>query len=160
MTLGDRLGRVRNFVLRAIGTLPGDDGQVKSLPARIIRVGHLLIRGYVDDDLAIHASSLTFVTFLASKWSYASGINHSSSRVPTYAPAHSAIAGVNTELTEPRVAWGCRRLATSSDAPLAVTASARLYSQNQRKTLSVTLANLLGCICSFLQRGDTCTKVA
>ena len=62
MTLGDRLGRFRNFVLRAIGTLPGDDGQVKSLPARIIRVGHLLIRGYVDDDLTIHASSLTFVT--------------------------------------------------------------------------------------------------
>ena len=61
MTLKERLGTIRNFVLRAIGALPGDD-QGGSLPARIIRVGHLLFRGYADDDLTIHASSLTFVT--------------------------------------------------------------------------------------------------
>ncbi len=62
MNVFRQIERVKAFVLRAIGTLPGDDGHVKSLPARIIRVGHLLIRGYVDDDLTIHASSLTFVT--------------------------------------------------------------------------------------------------
>ena len=62
MTLKDRLGRLREFVQHALGTLPGDDGQAKSLLARIVRVGHLLIRGYADDDLTIHASSLTFVT--------------------------------------------------------------------------------------------------
>ncbi len=61
MTLKERLGTIRDFALRAIGALPGDD-QGGSLPARIIRVGHLLFRGYVDDDLTIHASSLTFVT--------------------------------------------------------------------------------------------------
>ena len=61
MTLQERLGQVRNFALRAIGALPGDE-QGGSLPARIIRVGHLLFRGYRDDDLTIHASSLTFVT--------------------------------------------------------------------------------------------------
>ena len=61
MTVAGRLGRIREFVLRAIGALPGDD-QGGSLPARLGRVGHLLFRGYADDDLAIHASSLTFVT--------------------------------------------------------------------------------------------------
>ena len=61
MTLTERLGTIRDFALRAIGALPGDD-QGGSLPARIIRVGHLLFRGYADDDLTIHASSLTFVT--------------------------------------------------------------------------------------------------
>lgn len=61
MKLTERLGKIRNFALRAIGALPGDD-QGGSLPARIIRVGHLLFRGYADDDLTIHASSLTFVT--------------------------------------------------------------------------------------------------
>ena len=61
MRLQDRLGQFRNFALRAIGALPGDE-QGGSLPARLIRVGHLLFRGYVDDDLPIHASSLTFVT--------------------------------------------------------------------------------------------------
>ncbi len=61
MTLMEYMGKVRNFTLRAIGALPGDE-QGGSLPARLIRVGHLLFRGYVDDDLPIHASSLTFVT--------------------------------------------------------------------------------------------------
>ena len=64
MTLTERLGKVRDFALRAIGALPGDE-QGGSLPARLIRVGHLLFRGYVDDDLPIHASSLTFVTLAA-----------------------------------------------------------------------------------------------
>ena len=61
MTLNERLVAIRNFALRAIGALPGDD-QGGSLLARLIRVGHLLFRGYADDDLTIHASSLTFVT--------------------------------------------------------------------------------------------------
>ena len=61
MTLNERLVAIRNFALRAIGALPGDD-RGGSLPARLIRVGHLLFRGYADDDLTIHASSLTFVT--------------------------------------------------------------------------------------------------
>ena len=61
MRLMERLGRIQEFAMRAVGALPGDGGG-GSLPARIIRVGHLLFRGYADDDLTIHASSLTFVT--------------------------------------------------------------------------------------------------
>ena len=61
MKLLERFQKIKAFALRAIGALPGDD-QGGSLPARIIRVGHLLFRGYMDDDLTIHASSLTFVT--------------------------------------------------------------------------------------------------
>lgn len=61
MKLLERIDKTKAFVLRAIGALPGDD-QGGSLPARIVRVGHLLFRGYMDDDLTIHASSLTFVT--------------------------------------------------------------------------------------------------
>lgn len=61
MTLMERLGKIQEFAKRAVGTLPGDESG-GSLPARIIRVGHLLFRGYADDDLTIHASSLTFVT--------------------------------------------------------------------------------------------------
>ncbi len=61
MTLTERLGKIREFALRAVGALPGDE-QGGSLPARLIRVGHLLFRGYAEDDLPIHASSLTFVT--------------------------------------------------------------------------------------------------
>ncbi|MGD9612470.1 MAG: YihY/virulence factor BrkB family protein, partial [Kiritimatiellia bacterium] len=61
MTLQERFDQIKAFALRAIGALPGD-AQGGSLPARIIRVGHLLFRGYADDDLTIHAASLTFVT--------------------------------------------------------------------------------------------------
>jgi membrane protein len=62
MKLKERLNRIQEFIQRALGSLPGGDGYNKSLPARIIRVGHLLFRGYLEDDLTIHASSLTFVT--------------------------------------------------------------------------------------------------
>ena len=61
MTLQDRVNKIRKFTSRALVALPGDE-RGGSLPARIIRVGHLLFRGYMDDDLTIHASSLTFVT--------------------------------------------------------------------------------------------------
>ena len=62
MKLLERINKIKTFALRAVGKLPGPDGQIHSLPARIIRVGHLLFKGYIDDDLTIHASSLTFVT--------------------------------------------------------------------------------------------------
>lgn len=62
MKLNEYLGKARRFVQSAVGSLPGGDGYNESFPARLVRVGHLLFRGYVDDDLTIHASSLTFVT--------------------------------------------------------------------------------------------------
>lgn len=60
----EQIRRIQNFARRALGSLPGD-ATGGSLPARLVRVGHLLFRGYVDDDLTIHASSLTFVTLAA-----------------------------------------------------------------------------------------------
>lgn len=62
MTLKERLGKIQEFARRAVGEWPGGGVDNESFPARLIRVGHLLFRGYVDDDLTIHASSLTFVT--------------------------------------------------------------------------------------------------
>lgn len=62
MTLMGKIEKIKVFTLRAVGKVPGPDGQIQSLPARIIRVGHLLFKGYIEDDLTIHASSLTFVT--------------------------------------------------------------------------------------------------
>jgi membrane protein len=58
----ERLGKIREFAKRAVGDLPGGGVDNETFLARLIRVGHLLVRGYVDDDLTIHASSLTFVT--------------------------------------------------------------------------------------------------
>ena len=49
MTLQDRVNKIRKFTSRALVALPGDE-RGGSLPARIIRVGHLLFRGYMDDD--------------------------------------------------------------------------------------------------------------
>lgn len=54
--------KARAFVLRDVWNLPGGEQGHKGLLARLVRVGHLLFRGYIDDDLTIHASSLTFVT--------------------------------------------------------------------------------------------------
>lgn len=48
--------------MRDVWNLPGSEKGSMSFVARLVRVGHLLFRGYIDDDLTIHASSLTFVT--------------------------------------------------------------------------------------------------
>ncbi len=37
----------------------------KSLPIRLVRVGQLIIKGFTEDDLGVHASSLTFVTLMS-----------------------------------------------------------------------------------------------
>ena len=37
----------------------------KSLPIRLVRVGQLIIKGFTEDDLAVHASALTFVTLMS-----------------------------------------------------------------------------------------------
>ena len=37
----------------------------KSLPIRLLRVAQLIIKGFTEDDLAVHASSLTFVTLMS-----------------------------------------------------------------------------------------------
>jgi membrane protein len=62
MELRKRIEQVREFVLRDVWNLPGSEKGSMGILARFVRVGHLLFRGYIDDDLTIHASSLTFVT--------------------------------------------------------------------------------------------------
>ena len=62
MKFRDRLEKIRAFVIRDVWNLPGSEKGSMNFLARLVRVGHLLIRGYADDDLTIHASSLTFVT--------------------------------------------------------------------------------------------------
>jgi membrane protein len=62
MNLRERFDKIQAFVLRDVWNLPGSEKGSMSFVARLVRVGHLLFRGYVDDDLTIHASSLTFVT--------------------------------------------------------------------------------------------------
>lgn len=62
MNLRERFDKIQAFVLRDVWNLPGSEKGSMSFVARLVRVGHLLVRGYIDDDLTIHASSLTFVT--------------------------------------------------------------------------------------------------
>lgn len=62
MNLRKRIEKIQAFVMRDVWNLPGSEKGSMSFVARLVRVGHLLFRGYVDDDLTIHASSLTFVT--------------------------------------------------------------------------------------------------
>lgn len=37
----------------------------RSLPIRIVRIGQLIVKGFAEDDLAIHASALTFVSVMS-----------------------------------------------------------------------------------------------
>lgn len=62
MKVQERFEKIKAFVLRDVWNLPGSEKGSMSFLARLVRVGHLLFRGYIDDDLTIHASSLTFVT--------------------------------------------------------------------------------------------------
>lgn len=62
MNLRERFEKVQAFIMRDVWNLPGSEKGSMGFVARLIRVGHLLFRGYMDDDLTIHASSLTFVT--------------------------------------------------------------------------------------------------
>lgn len=62
MNLRERFEKIQAFVMRDVWNLPGSEKGSMSFVARLVRVGHLLIRGYIDDDLTVHASSLTFVT--------------------------------------------------------------------------------------------------
>lgn len=54
--------KVQSFVLRDAWNPNSSDARQHGLLARTVRVGHLLYRGYMDDDLTIHATSLTYGT--------------------------------------------------------------------------------------------------
>ncbi len=63
MTMKERWTNATTFVKRALQPWEIAEGEGKpGLLAKAVRVVYLLFRGYMDDDLFIHASSLTFVT--------------------------------------------------------------------------------------------------
>ncbi|MBU1693873.1 MAG: YihY/virulence factor BrkB family protein [Verrucomicrobia bacterium] len=58
--------RLKNFLLHGVwdadlSALPAG----RSLPIRIVRIAQLIVKGFAEDDLAIHASALTFVTLMS-----------------------------------------------------------------------------------------------
>lgn len=58
--------RLKNFLLHGVwdadlSALPAG----RSLPIRVVRIGQMIIKGFAEDDLAIHASALTFVTLMS-----------------------------------------------------------------------------------------------
>lgn len=58
--------RLKNFLLHGVwdadlSALPAG----RSLPIRMVRIGQLVVKGFAEDDLAIHASGLTFVTLMS-----------------------------------------------------------------------------------------------
>lgn len=62
----DKLREARKFVLHDVWSieLAGASG-ARGILSRIVRIGHLIARGYREDDLTVHAASLTF-SFLMS----------------------------------------------------------------------------------------------
>lgn len=54
--------KAQSFVMRDAWNLDSTDAKQHGLLARTVRVGHLLYKGYMDDDLTIHATSLTYGT--------------------------------------------------------------------------------------------------
>ena len=62
MKMGDMWRGVWNFVSRDAWNLDSSNARRHGVLARIVRVVHLLYRGYLDDDLTIHATSLTYCT--------------------------------------------------------------------------------------------------
>ena len=54
--------KVWRFVARDAWNPESSDARKHGVLARTVRVGHLLYKGYMDDDLTIHATSLTYGT--------------------------------------------------------------------------------------------------
>lgn len=63
MSIGERVKAGMDFIKRALQPGHAPSGtETPGFLARAVRVIHLLLKGYLDDDLIIHAASLTFVT--------------------------------------------------------------------------------------------------
>lgn len=62
MQLAEKIRKVRQFVLREVWNLPPQQDEKWGILGRIVRIGHLVVKGFNEDDLTIHASSLTFVS--------------------------------------------------------------------------------------------------
>ena len=58
--------RLRQFLLHDVWDIELSTLSAgKSLPIRLVRVAQLIIKGFTEDDLAVHASALTFVTLMS-----------------------------------------------------------------------------------------------
>ena len=67
MKFAEKVARNLSWMVRFVKEsvkpeLAAEGGERRSLLRRVIRVVHLMLTGYMEDDLVIHASSLTFVT--------------------------------------------------------------------------------------------------
>jgi membrane protein len=61
-----RLQRLRQFLLHNVWDIELSSLSVgRSFPIRLVRVAQLIVKGFTEDDLAIHASALTFVTLMS-----------------------------------------------------------------------------------------------
>lgn len=61
-----RLQRLKKFLLHGVWDIELSTLSTgKSLPIRLVRVAQLIIKGFTEDDLAVHASALTFVTLMS-----------------------------------------------------------------------------------------------
>lgn len=61
-----RWQRLRKFLMHGVWDIELSTLSAgKSLPIRLVRVGQLIIKGFTEDDLAVHASALTFVTLMS-----------------------------------------------------------------------------------------------
>jgi membrane protein len=58
--------RLRQFLLHDVWDIELSTLSAgKSLPIRLVRVTQLIVKGFTEDDLAVHASALTFVTLMS-----------------------------------------------------------------------------------------------
>jgi len=63
---GRRGGRLAEILMKEIwGSETGSLSTLRGMLVRIVRVGHLVVRGFRDDDLPVHASALTFATLMS-----------------------------------------------------------------------------------------------
>ena len=61
-----RLQRLQKFLLHGVWDIELSTLSAgKSLPIRLVRVAQLIVKGFTEDDLAVHASALTFVTLMS-----------------------------------------------------------------------------------------------
>ena len=58
--------RTRQFLLHDVWDIDVSSlSAAKSFPVRIVRIFQLVIKGFKEDDLPVHASALTFVTLMS-----------------------------------------------------------------------------------------------
>lgn len=64
--VAEKWARLRRFAVHDVWDIElASLSLIRRLLVRIVRVGHLIVRGFREDELALHASALTFTTLLS-----------------------------------------------------------------------------------------------